>query len=52
MSIKFYFLHMKRPYFTPESEPLWADFETALLAGSDYGTNGDPIGDVDNPDNW
>lgn len=44
--------HMKRKYVSPESDLLRSDFAEVLLTGSDYGPNGDSIGDLNNPDNW
>lgn len=43
---------MPKTYFPPESEEWLAGAASELLAGSDFGTHGDPIGDLDNPDNW
>ena len=43
---------MPKIYFPPESEEWLSGAASELLAGSDYDTNGDPIGELDNPDNW
>lgn len=42
----------KKPYESPEVLLVEAAPEHLFLADSGFGTNGDPIGDMNLPNNW